>query len=379
MSFNLPLASFAPSPGVYDTSNFMVDSSFKFLQDLKNRGIRVHGMLVYWQTPNWLKVPGTDKSMAESNFPAYAEVIAQYILKVKNDLGIEIEWVHVDEPGGMGISLNSSTYASLIKIAGAKFAQLGLKTKWTPAGCAQPKYAFPLLPDILQDAEARQYIGAISYNSWWSLNQADFDAIYILKQQYNIPVWVPGAGYNAGVFTYPDPTATYSSYNFAVQQAENIHLVLGHSGASVMFYWDYYHDFDLVDPVTLAPYHTYYMLKQLYDAMPIGSDIVESASLDDSEVITIAAKHTGDNHFMLWIMNTNQTSSKNVTITGLPSSQLVLVRTSQTENMVNVGSLSVNNGTLTTTLSLGSINTLTGTLNEGDTTPPASPGGLTVQ
>jgi O-glycosyl hydrolase len=102
-----------------------------------------------------------------SKYSEFVESIAAYLVKARDTYGVTVDSISINESdGGYRLKFTSAEMISLIKIAGPRFESLGLNPTWLVGDTTTPSALVNYATPILQDATARQYIGAISYHSW---------------------------------------------------------------------------------------------------------------------------------------------------------------------------------------------------------------------
>jgi O-glycosyl hydrolase len=354
------------------------NTNFLQLQDFRNRGIPAVASI--WNVPHWMvqnPEAENDRVVPQSMYDEAIESIAAYLIHARDRYGVTIPYISFNEVEiGWRVVFSSSDMADFIKKAGARFAELGLSVKWLTGDVghadALVDYALP----ILQDADARQHLGPISVHTWYPEyygSDTVYRDIYDLAKQYGLPVWVEEVGIDPEGWNIPGYT---TGWDYAFDLARLYYRLIKFMGASVMDYWEYGNDYPLVNSSSLTPYPAFYVVKQIAEHLPPGTDIVEATS-DNPNILVISGKNDATGNFMVQVIN-DGSSPETVTFLSLPNSNLSLQRTSDGENMINAGNHTPSNGTLTLTLPARSISTLSGP----DTNPvkkPSPPAGLVIR
>jgi O-glycosyl hydrolase len=343
-----------------------VHSAFQFLQQLKSRGSTIIGTA--WEAPDWMwtaatnPLGGPSHTIPDEMYAEAAESLTQYLVTARDTYGVTIPYLSFNESNfGIQIFMAADRMARFIEFTGQRFAAAGLPTKWlvgdTFSTESLPEYAKPIL-DYLP---ARPYLGPISYHSWWAEDKPDsfYTRIADLGKQYGKEVWSPEVGYDALIGKNQPQFATW---NNAIRLARVYNRVLKLSEATVALYWEYglvgggdVNDFPLTD-TNLNPYPAYYVLKQLNDNLPKGSKIV-SISSDDTSVLTLAAKDPATNNYFVQLINMGG-AANTVTVTGLPTANFAVRRSSATENDKQIATFQPTGGTYTLTLPASSVTIL---------------------
>ena len=102
-------------------------------------------------------------------FEEYAEWAAAHLLYLKKSYGFEAPyWSMANEPDHWGAWNTPENWIAWMKAAGARFRKEGLKTKIMFPDYMNVHASVPLVTEVLKDAEARQYIGALAYHHYRS-------------------------------------------------------------------------------------------------------------------------------------------------------------------------------------------------------------------
>ena len=165
--------------------------------------------------------------------------------------GVKIDYLSLNEAdGGFNLKFSSTDEDTLIKMAGPKFAQLGLSytPKWLVGDTGNAQRLVAYATPILSDPAAAAYLGPISFHAWDSLTYSDatLTAIAALGQQYNKPIWCEEVGFDANAFN--ETPAPFPTWTYAIQTAEVYNKVLKLTGASVADYWEFENDFPCFRP-----------------------------------------------------------------------------------------------------------------------------------
>lgn len=347
--------------GFVDSGN--VRNVFLLMKDLSDRGIPI--TLSVWDAPDWMvSNPWLDqqRTIAPGNYGELAESIVNFVKTARDKYGVKtIDALSLNESnGGYFILATAQEEASIIKTVGQRFDADGqANLKWLVGDTTSPNSLYTYAKTILDDPDARPYLGAISYHSWGALTTTDatFTKIRDLGALYGKEIWCEEVGYDSGLYQYPD---TFKTWSYATKLAQTYSKVLNLSGSTVANYWEYQNDYPLVDKSTLKPNPAYYIVKQLSSALQPGSQIISTKS-DTSTLMTLGARDASRDTFFLQLINTS-TSDEIVTINGLPSTALELFRGSLGGANVDLGSYNPSRGILTLTVPADSIATLTGKL-----------------
>lgn len=333
-------------------------SLFQMLQEMKAEHGVTNITASVWDAPDWMisnPAAREGRFIKPEAYPEVIESIAAFLVKARDTYSISVDYFSFNESdGGYQLKLSVEETIKFIQMAGPRFKELGLQTKFLTGDVHKTDAVIPYVTPILAEESIREYLGPISYHSWWSENLPDqeFVAIRELGDKYDLPVWCTEVGYDAMLWRTPEAHPTWkNAWNLAKIQ----HRILKYSGASVTHYWTFQNNFPIASKEG-EPYPIFYAMKQLSDNLPAGSQIVEANS-DNAAVWALAATGPGE-HFMVQLLNTTN-EPQTVSLKGLPKHQYNIIRTDAQSNMKRVGQGKPRRRQLTLTLPPQSINTLT--------------------
>jgi regulation of enolase protein 1 (concanavalin A-like superfamily) len=214
---------------------------------------------------------------------------------------------------------------------------------------------------ILDDPDARPYLGPIAFHTWWSetIPASDWQTIADLAKQYDKPVWATEIGYDATAWT--STPWIFPTWQNARRIATTYHKAIKFAGASAALYWQYQDDFPLMSADTSDKYPAYHVVQQLVENFSKGTQII-GASSDTASILALAGKHVTADRFSSQLINTAD-ADQVVTLTGLPNNPITLVRSSLGgEEGKTIGTYTPTNGTLTLTIKAQSVSMLSGKL-----------------
>jgi O-glycosyl hydrolase len=216
-------------PMVFDWSKFNFewkrnDAHVDFVKEA-----RPYGVEVYFPSPVVL-----EKWMTEHNPDEYVEWALAILLRWRQ-LGQELPFFSViNEPGYKRSGIWSARWMrAVVKGLGARMRAAGLKTMLVVPDDVNPTEAYRRAREILEDADARPYVGALAYHLYGASN-ADLRAMQTLAATYGLPVWMTEFG---------DPH--YADYAGALKWATTVHTLISEYGVSAVDYmWGFFGDHD---------------------------------------------------------------------------------------------------------------------------------------
>ena len=151
----------------------------------------------------------------KENMDAIYKSIADYILYLKNKYGVEIKLFSFNESDlGINVRITAQEHDDFIKGCGAYFAAHGLKTKML-LGDNSDATTYKFIYTAIDDPDARQYIGAISFHSWRGWDTEILQKWADAATKLNLPLIVGEGSIDAAAWNYPD---IFQEQTYALQE-----------------------------------------------------------------------------------------------------------------------------------------------------------------
>jgi hypothetical protein len=301
-------------------------ASFLLMQELQARGTEI--VVTSWDLPDWIVADpskDTKRFVPYENYPEIVEMIAAWLVKARDEYGVEPQYVSFNEPDvGAYITIAPFEAVMLIEQAGKRFDELGIKTKWLIADTANINGSVTYAKSVWKKESIRPYLGVFANHSWDSDSS---DEAYLAVREFalenNLEVWCTETGSDA--FSWQSPEK-FPTYTYAVELARIYSRVLKLTGANAILYWEMMGtDYWINDGTN--PYPSFTMIRQLGEQIPTDSVIVETSN--NTDVFYSVAAQT-PNHFMVFMVNTGS-EPLTVTIEGLPAGTYSHIQTTETE------------------------------------------------
>jgi len=125
-----PNKTWEPSKGTFNYTDARVVNSFQRLKTMQDKGIKT--ILGIWDVPNWMvSNPSAGSNRKINNFDDFAYFITSFLLYGKNNYGLAVDYVDVNETktSGVNIALTAQEYITLIQKCQALFTANGIQTK----------------------------------------------------------------------------------------------------------------------------------------------------------------------------------------------------------------------------------------------------------
>lgn len=326
-------------------------------------------ILSAWFPPNWAitgkmnfrPVNGVwGNPLNKDNMDVIYKSIADYILYLKNKYGFEPKLFSFNESDlGINIRLTAQDHDNFIKGCGAYFAAHGVTTKML-LGDNSDANTYQFIYPAMDDPDAKQYIGAISFHSWrgWDTNtlQKWADAATRLK----IPLLVGEGSIDAAAYGYPD---IFQEQTYALKEINLYTRLLAICQPLSILQWQLTADYSPLigggifgNDEPLHPGQRFWNLKQLsitpkgLFAMPISCNRPD-----------ISCTALGDNDKGIYALHlVNNGATRKVTLKGLPAGvkSLQIYITSKQLDMKQDAPVMVNNGQATFKIDATSFTTL---------------------
>jgi len=290
--------------------------------------------------------------MTTSNPAEYAEWVI-VMLRHWRDQGLEMPYYSImNEPGYIRSGIWPGTWMrDVIKILGPRIAAEGMKTKLIVPDDVDAMQAYGRLQVILADPAARQYVGAVAYHIY---NRGGEAQVKQIAEQYRIPIWM----------------TEFSTGDDWLQWATIMQQEIADYGASAVDYmWGYFGDWDKSQLIRIRTNNgtyagfdftrQYYVMGQYSKFVRPGAIRVGAASAESD--VKVAAFLSGSNEI---VVATNTGSQQlNVSFelgSGSCISQVDPVRTSDTEGLQALPSVSLNQSRFSAALPAKSVTTFVG-------------------
>ena len=336
-----------------------VKAAMEMAQRLHKMGIPV--MLAAWFPPAWA-------AEGELNFSPQAGVwgnqlnqekkekiyasITDYILYMKQKYGVEMVYFSFNESDlGINVRQTDQEHTILIKELGAYFKSKGLKTKLLLGDTADAN-GWPFIEDAMADADARPYMGAVSFHSWRGWEYETLNKWAAAADKMNIPLIVGEGSIDAAAWRYP---GIFEEQTYALEEINLYVRILDICQPLTILQWQLTSDYSPLvggglfgNNEPLRPTQRFGNLKQLGATKP-GLQFL-SMSNDGEDISTAALGNVKKNDFAFHIVNNGAT--REVTIKGIPKKvkQLEVYVTDINRNMEKPETLKVQNGEVVFTL-----------------------------
>ncbi|MBM4143073.1 MAG: hypothetical protein FJ225_05710 [Lentisphaerae bacterium] len=348
----------------------------RFLLDREicRRGIR--SCVSIWRLPEWLyEEPGAGaeahrRRVASERWPELVESVASYLLYARRAYGVEPELFSFNESDqGVYVLMTPEEHRDAILRFGARFEELGLKTRLLLGDVADPRGSLPFTAPAAADREAMRYVGALAFHSWGGGTPAEYRAWADAARARDLPLLVTELGFDAAAWRTP---AYIRTFYYALQELRMIQELLLHARPQALLQWEFTGDYGMVavEPAdgrgpapVLTPTLRFWFLRHFCNLTPPGAHALATVS-DREQVLFTAfrgdAPEAQDGPaYTLHIANLG--AARPATVSGLPRNigQLRAARSGETEGFAVLPDLRVRGGRARIDLTANSLLTLT--------------------
>lgn len=330
----MPWSSWQPDssadPMGKDTSaqDIRVKRAMQMAQQLKQWDIPV--IVTAWFPPAWAvegklnpgRSPGGiwGNPLNQAVMPSIYKSITNYLIYLKDHYGVEAKYFSFNESDlGINVRQTGEEHDDLIKGLGAYFAAHGLKTKLLlgdNSDATTYKFVYP----AMNDAEAQQYIGMVSFHSWRGWDTQTLQKWADIAKQVNKPLIVGEGSIDAAAWGYPD---YFQDPSYALEEINLYTRLLAICQPLSILQWQLTSDYSLLkgggifgNDSKLEPTQRFWNLKQLAST-PDGLSYMPLTN-DKADVISCAA--LGDNSKHVYTIHiVNNGAPREVRLSGLPA------------------------------------------------------------
>lgn len=312
------------------------------------------------------------KTVISENNPLDGTTAADFEKHAENTLALLLYWrakgvepayqTLMNEPTENRTWADAVWHRNVIKTLGPRLRAAGLKTRLVVPDELNACVAYPIAQAIMDDPEARRYVGALAYHMYGGAVTC-LEKMADLSRVYNVPVWMT-------------EYARESGYDGSFEWAKQIHDLVAHYRVSAVDYmWGFFGEWDshqfhteqLVQ-VAFGPSATYaghhrtskYYVTGQFSRFVHSGDVRIGAESDTKDVLVTA--YQGSDKLVVILLNDSH-AQRSIVVTSrqgqLPLS-LTGVRTSRSEEWTQLGSLMRAGSTFALVLPPKSVTTLWG-------------------
>ena len=267
----------------------------------------------FYSDPNEKPMGTFGRKITAERWPEFLDLLGSYLAYAKKHYGIEPTFFSFNEPDlGVDVGFSGETHRDAIKRIGAYFVSQGIKTKLLLGDTANPRDSHVFTLPTAADADAMQYVGAVSFHSWGNGTAQQYRSWRDVGRWLQLPLIVGEAGSDPGFYR----NYAFDSYSYGLRDAEQYQHLLRDAEPTAIIYWQYTEDYGLVHVKadgTIEPTARFYLMKQFATLTPTKSEVVASES--DQPDVFVSAFTKGD---AVTVHILNRGAEREVTLSGLP-------------------------------------------------------------
>lgn len=272
----------------------------------------VHNFTVsVWRVADELVENPESSSQRRIKPEKYNEVIDMllaFLLEAKTKYGVEADYFSFNESdGGWQMIFSPEETIAFFKLAGKRFREAGLKTKFLWADTAQTLGTVEFATMIAADSTIWNYLGPLCFHSWWSENipNSEMERIAAFAKAWNRPVWCSELGFDAMAWKIKGMN---QSWDYAFRFAVISHRILKYAEVQVSMYWTWQDNYSILSKDTLTKYPSYYITRHFTRFLNNGTQVYHSTT-SDPDILAIYGVN-GKNDPVIQLINRKETAVK---------------------------------------------------------------------
>jgi hypothetical protein len=215
------------------------------------------------------------------------DMITAFLLKAKTAYGVEADYFSFNESdGGYMTIFSPEETIRFFKMAGQRFRNAGLKTRFLWADTAQPRGTVEFATMIAADSTIWKDLGPLCFHSWWAdrMPDSEFERIAAFAKAWGREVWCNELGFDAMAWKIRGMNA---SWEYALRFAKISHRIFRYAQVEVSQYWTWQDNYSLMSADTKTKYPSFFITRHYTDFLNRGTQIVHS-TISDPDVLVLA-------------------------------------------------------------------------------------------
>ncbi|MFQ5738279.1 MAG: hypothetical protein ACE5JX_04660 [Acidobacteriota bacterium] len=335
----------------------------EFLLAQKLEALGIPRIVSIWRLPRWLQ-PQPKTEVDPQLWPELVESITSYLIFARDHFGTQPQYFSFNEPDlGVDVLFSAEEHGKWIQTLGRRLQSLGLKTQMLLGDTASASAAAYAL-QAAEDPAVLDYVGAVAFHSWNGARAEEYRQWNDFSRTIGKPLFVTEVGSDPSAWRFPRLIQTYG---YALDDLANEMQFLIHARPQAALQWEFTCDYSLLGGSgESVPSQRFWLVKHLADLTPPGSEALSTRS-SNPDVLLAAFRSSRQRPWQYVFHVANLGLGRKATLSGLPArlSQLQPVRTTQTESLLELPKIPVENGRATLLLEPQSLLTLTGSAQPG--------------
>lgn len=286
----------------------------------------VNFTLSVWRVPDELvENPGASnkRRIKPEHYPEVIDMLEAFLTEVKK-YGIDVDYFSFNESNGGYMTLfTPAETIEFLKLAGPRFKKAGLKTIFLWGDTSSTKPTVDFATQIAADPGVVEYLGPLSFHSWWSedLPDAEFERIAALAEKWERPVWCTELGHDAAAHKIKDYN---KNWDYAFRFARISHRVFRYSRAEVSMFWTWQNNYEIMSADTETRYPVYYITRhqtdfwnkvQVVDAQSSEAEILPLAGFNEEGKLVLQLVNLKKEPAVIRLENIPDTRARMITST----------------------------------------------------------------
>ena len=343
-----------------------IEPAMEIAQKLAKQNIPM--IISCWFPPSWAVLGNGGRGgggargqhLDPAKWDAICKSIGSYLLYLRRHYGAEPQYFSFNESNiGINVLQSPQEHAEAIKKLGAYFKSIGLKTRMLLGDTGDALPSDFIMP-ALNDPEAVQYIGAVSFHSWRGATDAQYQKWANVASVLRVPLFDAEGGNDAQASGYPN---LFREGWYALDEAAEYVRIMRVCQPESILEWQLTQDYSVLKTDAggaLQPTQRFYNLKQ-FNLAPPGSAWMVAQS-NSGLVLPAACVDVARQVCTVHLVNNG--ASRLVTLFGLPATvtQMNAYVTDEKRGLEKLAPVSVKDGSAQFTLPGQALTTLVNAL-----------------
>ncbi len=349
-----------PAAGTRGVGMNSIASAMEITRKLASQNIPM--IISCWFPPRWAVLTNgpsggqSGQRLDPAKWDAICKSIGSYLVYLRSHCGAEPQYFSFNESNiGIDVRQSPEDHDEAIKKLGAYFKSIGLKTRMLlgDTGDALP---VNFIQVALNDPDAAQYIGAVSFHSWRGATDEQYQKWADAASRLGVPLFDAEGGNDAQASSYPN---IFRESWYSLDEAAEYVRIMRICQPESILEWQLTENYSVVKTDgsgAFQPTQRFYNLKQL-NLAPAGSSWIPAQS---SSGLVLPAACLDPSRGVCTVHLVNNGASRPVTLAGLPAAvtQMSVYVTDETRGMEKLEPVAVKNGSTQFTLQRQTLTTL---------------------
>jgi hypothetical protein len=315
-----------PNPGP------RVTKDLEMMQRVQKMGVP-YAISIWWlperlyTDPNEKPRSTHRRQIAADQWDNFLELVGSYLLYARQTYGVEPDLFSFNEANiGVYVLFSPEEHAMALKRIGAHFRKLGLKTRMMLGDATGPRGTHEYVLAAAADAEAMQYVGAVSFHTWGGATPEQYAAWGDVGEWLGVPLLAAEVGVDA----WAHSNRMYDSYHYGLREAQMQQELILYARPAGTQFWEFTGDYGLAKALpdgSVEPTPRFWLMKHFTDLTPQKSSVLATTS-DQKDVLVTAFRGAGNDAVHI----VNLGAARSARVEGLPDGYWKMVVTTEEEH-----------------------------------------------